>query len=95
MGVLTPLVRAAARTFTSSTFLSGLVSIAAGAVAQHNGWDVPPAVQAAIPLAVGWKEAVRRRGEVDLERAKIESDDNASFREHEKAQSERARRRRR
>lgn len=56
-----------ARCFGSSTFLSGLVSIVLALFAPKiAGRELPGEVLAAVPLAVGWKEAKRREADVAL-----------------------------
>ncbi len=69
--LLEAIVLTLGRTLTSSTFLSG-----AAAAASSVALDVPPAVAAAVPIAVAFKEAIRRRAEVDLERTRAEIADS-------------------
>lgn len=64
------------RTLGSSTFWAGLVSLAVQIVAGANGIPIPPALLAAIPAAVGFKEAARRTAEGEQARtsAALEAD---------------------
>lgn len=50
------------RLFGSSTWWSALLSLIVTVVCKANGIDVEPAVAAAVPLAVGVKEAARHYG---------------------------------
>jgi len=82
---------AVGRTLTSSTFLSG-----AAAAASSVALDVPPAVAAAVPIAVAFKEAVRRRAEADLERTRAQvADSEEERREYRRERILDGRRRRR
>ena len=63
LNLIVGIALALVRTLTSSTFLSGVASVAASAVLQSHGVDVPAAAIAAVPLAVGVKEGARRIAE--------------------------------
>lgn len=60
------MIGALLRCFGSSTFLSGLVSLALTLLAPKLGGEVPTPLAAAIPLAVAWKEGKRRESEGEV-----------------------------
>lgn len=55
-----------ARALTSSTVWGGLLTLGAQIIASKHGVEVPPALLAAIPVAVGYKEAARRKADSEL-----------------------------
>jgi len=65
--ILRKVVEAIVRTLASSTFMSGAAAVASTIVAQQHGVEIPAGLAAAVPIAVGFKEAVRRRAAADLE----------------------------
>ena len=59
------------RLFSSSTFLAGVFTLLVLILGARAGIDVPALAAAAVPIAVGIKEAMRRRADADLDGYKL------------------------
>lgn len=64
------------RTLSSSTFLSGLLAIAAQIICNAHGIELPPVLTAMLPAAVGVKEGMRHLSSTKLVRVHAENPDD-------------------